>query len=425
MTAIAANPERELISEQTVVPRNFDGIVCFGGEDWWYHNRGHYDMQMMRELSASTPVLYINSIGMRVPRPTEGAMFLSRVGRKLRSVGRGLVRVNDRFAVFSALVLPGDRLGGQTRKTLAFQATLAAHRLGIRHPLIWVACPPAAEAALSISRAGLVYQRTDRFESFSGVNAAAIARDDRRLKQGADLTLFCSQYLYEEELRGCRRALFVDHGVDYAQFARAGDGTPDPADISHLPRPRVGFIGGIDAHTFDAALFNQVTGLLPELQFILVGACSLPAGWCRQPNVTLLGRREYGRVAAYMAACDVLIMPWLQNDWVRACNPVKLKEYLAVGRPVVTTWFEALRGSERIVTIARDAPSFAAAIKRSIAQPGPAGERRAAVRVHTWSRKARAVTEALRYLAINPRDPEATPRHDPEANRAHAAGGIP
>ncbi|MEO0662179.1 MAG: hypothetical protein AAFZ87_11625 [Planctomycetota bacterium] len=53
-------------------PRTYDGVVCFGGEDWWYHNRAHYDMQMMRELSADLPVLYVNSIGMRVPTPGEG-----------------------------------------------------------------------------------------------------------------------------------------------------------------------------------------------------------------------------------------------------------------------------------------------------------------------------------------------------------------
>ncbi|MGH2824975.1 MAG: hypothetical protein ACRDLY_18540, partial [Thermoleophilaceae bacterium] len=53
----------------------FDGVICFGGVDWWYHNRGHYDLQMMRELSADRPVLYVNSIGMRMPAPRAGAMF--------------------------------------------------------------------------------------------------------------------------------------------------------------------------------------------------------------------------------------------------------------------------------------------------------------------------------------------------------------
>ena len=85
-TAIKANVQ----SADTPL-RRFDGIICFGGEDWWYHNRGHYDMQMMGRLSEHMPVLYVNSIGMRTPSPTEGRMFLHRVRRKLRSIRRGLV----------------------------------------------------------------------------------------------------------------------------------------------------------------------------------------------------------------------------------------------------------------------------------------------------------------------------------------------
>ena len=87
--------------------RHFDGIVCFGGVDWWYHNRGHYDLQMMRELRECVPVLYVNSIGMRRPSPAEGRMFLRRVGRKLRSVARGAVEVAPGFTVVSPLVPPG------------------------------------------------------------------------------------------------------------------------------------------------------------------------------------------------------------------------------------------------------------------------------------------------------------------------------
>lgn len=411
MTALQANPARPGIAPRPTQETTFDGVICFGGEDWWYHNRGHYDMQMMRELSAHVPILYVNSIGMRVPRPGEGAMFIKRIRRKLASLRRGMVRVNDRFAVFSAAVLPGERVGAWTRKTLGFQVRAAAKRLGIRRPLVWVACPPAADAARSLARAGLIYQRTDRFESYTGVDSSAIAAADRGLKQSADATLFCSPLLFDEESVQCRRPLLVDHGVDYDDFARAAQSPVEPPDIAHMPRPRVGFVGGIDAHTFDPALFTRVAALLPGVQFMLVGACSLPAGWCRLGNVHLLGQRPYGQVASYMAACDVLIMPWNSGAWIQACNPVKLKEYLAVGRPVVTTWFGALRGYEGLVSVGADAGSFTAAIKRAIADPGDAGRRRARVRDQTWTCKAQAVLAALRESEIVPCNAQSEPRH--------------
>src|SRR5262245_46159364 len=118
--------------------RAFDGVVCFGGADWWYHNRSHYDLQMMRQLSGRMPVLYVNSLGVRVPKVSEGAMFVKRVVRKLKSLSRGFVRVSERFGVLSPFVVPG-RLGmSVSRGVLAPQVKLAARRMGIKRPLIWV-----------------------------------------------------------------------------------------------------------------------------------------------------------------------------------------------------------------------------------------------------------------------------------------------
>ncbi len=122
----------------------FDGAVCFGDSDWWYHNRGHYDMQMMRQLSQHVPVLYVNSIGVRTPRLGEGRMFLRRVSRKLKSLSRGLVTVQENFSVFSPVVPPG-RMGMLiSRQLMVPQIRWAMRRLGIHRPLIWVACPTAA-----------------------------------------------------------------------------------------------------------------------------------------------------------------------------------------------------------------------------------------------------------------------------------------
>jgi glycosyltransferase involved in cell wall biosynthesis len=100
-------------------------------------------------------------------------------------------------------------------------------------------------------------------------------------------------------------------------------------------------------------------------------------------------------VPAYMAAADVLIMPWRSNEWIRACNPVKLKEYLAVGRPVVTTWFEELRRYNGYVRVARDAEGFARAIRDSVQVPADSQRLRGRVREDTWHNKALAVVERL------------------------------
>ncbi|TNE34528.1 MAG: glycosyltransferase, partial [Alphaproteobacteria bacterium] len=325
----------------------FDGVICFGGVDWWYHNRGHYDLQMMREFSARVPVLYVNSIGMRPPRVGEGAMFFRRVIRKLKSLKQGLVRVRPNFTVYSPATLPGGgggKLGSWiAQKALSLQVRIAAWRCGIKRPLVWIACPPGAMVLDKLKPVRVIYQRTDRFEDFKDVDVAKIKGFDRVLKARADIVLFCSRELYEAEKDQNKGSLFVDHGVDYDLFEKAGIAADsrgnEPEDVRVIDRPRAGFIGGIDAHTFDPPLFTRVAGMLPEVQFIMVGACSLEEGWCPHANVHFMGQRPYEQVASYMAACDVLMMPWNQSEWIKACNPVKMKEYLAVGRPVVSTHF--------------------------------------------------------------------------------------
>jgi glycosyltransferase involved in cell wall biosynthesis len=378
-----------------------DGVICFGGEDWWYHNRGHYDMQMMRELSAVVPVLYVNSIGMRVPRVGEGRMFFKRVARKLKSLRRGLVRVRPGFAVYSPFVAPG-RLGMRlTRHLLPWQVRRAARKIGVRKPLLWVACPPGAEAIDAIAPGALVYQRTDRYEEYSNVDREQIVSYDQRLKREADITLFCSRLLFGEERDRCAHAVFIDHGVDYDRFAQAGaDAHGEPDDVRAIPRPRAGFVGGIDASTFDPPLFVAAAEALPDVQFVMVGACSLPEGWCDLPNVHFLGQRDYTQVASYMAACDVLLMPWNRSEWIKACNPVKLKEYLAVGRPVVSTSFPELERYDGLVGVADGAEAFAQAIRDAVADAGDAAPRRARVQTETWQAKGREAIDALERVGV-------------------------
>lgn len=382
--------------------RTFDGVVCFGGEDWWYHNRGHYDMQMMRELSRVVPVLYVNSIGMRVPSVGEGRMFLTRVRRKLKSLRRGLVEARPNFWVFSPLSVPGRFGGVARRRIMPAMVRRAARRLGIRQPLVWVACPPGEQALGRLGEVGVVYQRTDRYERFRGVDAAEISGYDRRLKERADFTVFCATLLYEEERAECRSAVYIDHGVDFARFASSGTSGEEPLDVAGVGRPRAGFVGGIDAHTFDPPLFVDVAERLPHVNFVMVGACSLPEGWCDLPNVRFFGQRPYEDVARYMASCDVLLMPWNASEWIKGCNPVKLKEYLAVGRPVVTTWFEELKRYEGFVRVARGADEFAREIESALAVGIDAATSRDRVREETWEAKGRAALDALRDAGIVP-----------------------
>ncbi|MGF1649780.1 MAG: hypothetical protein ACFCUN_04965, partial [Hyphomicrobiaceae bacterium] len=110
--------------------RPFDGIICIGGEDWWYHNRGHFDFQIMRRIAKLCPVLFINSLGVRLPNPARDREFSKRIGRKLKSLSRGLVEAEKNFFVFSPAAVPGKTGQLLSAWALAPQIILAAYRIG-------------------------------------------------------------------------------------------------------------------------------------------------------------------------------------------------------------------------------------------------------------------------------------------------------
>ena len=405
--------------------RLIDGIICIGGEDWWYHNRGHYDFQIMQRLAKRMPVLFVNSLGVRMPSIGEGANFFNRIGRKLKSLSRGLTHVHDQFWVISPLSAPGAVGRAATDWALAPQIRLAARRIGIRQPLLWVHCPPGADLIDRIPHEALVFQRTDRFESFPDGNRRELQRQVSTARSRADLVVYCARTLMQGDQGLARRQAFVDHGVDFETFLSAGMaadiGAKAPDDIAALPGPRAVFVGGIDHHTFDPELFVAVARQLPDVTFPMIGGCSLPPGWCDLPNVHFLGRKPYAEVARYMAAADVLLMPWNDGEWIQSCNPVKTKEYLATGRPIVTTPYPELAPFAAHALVAKTADDFAQAIRRAIAAPDAApntiAERRAVVARETWEAKADGLLRELANLGVvvapagvpSPRVPNAAP----------------
>lgn len=379
----------------------FDGIICIGGEDWWYHNRGHFDFQIMRRIAQTRPVLFVNSLAVRMPSIREKSQFATRMTRKLKSLARGLQRVENNFWVFSPFAVPGPTGVKLTRWALAPQIRMAARRAGIKKPLLWVHCPAGADLVDEIPHQALILQRTDRFEAFPEADPDIVGAQIARMKARADLVVYCNQFLMTEEKPQVRRQLLITHGVDLDMFIAAGESrAPGPADVAIIKRPRVGFIGGIDAHTFDPTLFVKVARSMRNVNFVMVGSCSLPEDWCQLPNVTFVGRKPYDTIATYMAAMDVLIMPWNSSDWIKACNPIKLKEYLAVGRPVVTTDFPALQRYRDLVRVADGSRAFSEAIRAALDEPYDADKARSRIASEGWDAKAEYLLDTLDSLVL-------------------------
>jgi hypothetical protein len=109
------------------------------------------------------------------------------------------------------------------------------------------------------------------------------------------------------------------------------------------------------------------------------------------PNVHWLGHRAYERIPAIGRGFDVAIMPWLDNDWIRFANPIKLREYLALGLPVVTTEYPQIEDYRDRVRVAHDHAQFVDLVRESLAEPGDPSARRSSVLHDSWSTRASAL----------------------------------
>jgi glycosyltransferase involved in cell wall biosynthesis len=394
------DPSRRRTSTVPKREPSTDGVICFSALDWWYHNHAHADFQLMRRVAASRRVLFVNSIGMRMPLPGRSTQPLRRIVRKVRSISRALqAPVPDLpdYHVLSPAVLPfygTPAIRALNTRLVTWQVRRAARRLGLEMPTCLVTIPTAWAAARRLPVRSVIYNRSDKHSEFGETDQTYIRDLEEQLLRGADRVLYVSRALMEQESAyTAGRARFLDHGVDLDRFRL---GLPESADLADIGRPRLGFFGGFDDYVIDFDLLERLAKSIPEAEVILIGdaTCSMDR-LTSQPNVTWLGYRPYEQIPSLGAGFDVALMPWQQNGWIEACNPIKLKEYLALGLPVVSTDFPEVRHYDHVVRVAHDHDSFVDLVRETMRDGGPGTpeSRHAVVSGSSWERRAQELIE--------------------------------
>ena len=274
--------------------------------------------------------------------------------------------------------------------------TFLARRAGIdlAESVLFVTIPTAWEVVRSLPHRALVLNRSDLHSAFEEVEQPYTRSLEDDLLRHSDVVVYGSHALLEAERdRTGDRAVYLDHGVDVDHFT--GPFT-EPADMAAIPRPRIGFFGGIDDHVVDLGLLEKLAIELPQASLVIVGdaTCSMER-LTRHGNVHWLGYRPYEEIPAYGAGFDVATMPWLQNEWIEHANPIKLREYLALGLPVVSTAFPEVEHWRDVVAVAEDRSSFVALVRDALEGRGVSSttERRARVEGATWARQAERLVD--------------------------------
>lgn len=394
------------------------GYVFFSAHDWWYHSHAHSDFQLALRVAERRPVLFVNSMGLRMPRPGRTEMAGRKVLRKLGSVAR-LVRRPDperQLWVMTPLFVPAygsAAVRAINSRLVAWQVAVATRLLRIERSAAIVTLPSAWAVVERLGgwRRTIAY-RVDRYASFAEADQDVVAGMERDLVTGADAVAYAGRELLaaEAELTG-DRAFFLDHGVDLAHFRRSDDQPAVlPPDVADIPRPRLGYFGTIRDYTVDIPLLERLARELPDAHLVVVGNVVCPVGGLADlPNVHLLGPRPYEEMPAYGSAFDVALMPWLNNEWIRYSNPIKLKEYLALGLPIVSTDFPEARRYASQLRLASTPEELVALVRRTLADggAGTTRSRREAVSGESWDRRALELMAAAEPEPVP--SPAATP----------------
>lgn len=243
---------------------------------------------------------------------------------------------------------------------------------GMEAPVLWYETPMALPWTRHLAASAVVYDCMDELAGFDAAPRGLLTLESELIAR-ADLVFTGGRSLYE-----AKRALHPSvhafpSSVDAAHFRQARDISVEPAAQASIARPRLGWFGVIDER-MDLDLVRDVAAIRPDWQIVLVGPVAKidPARLPSAENVHPLGARTYAELPGYLAGWDVAIMPFARNRATRYISPTKTPEYLAGGKPVVSTSIEDVIDPYRdlgLVRIADSADAFVAACEAAMAEP--------------------------------------------------------
>jgi glycosyltransferase involved in cell wall biosynthesis len=242
---------------------------------------------------------------------------------------------------------------------------------GITDYVAWYYTPLALAFTDHLSPLAIVYDCMDELSAFKGAPAALKVREAELMRR-ASLVLTGGRSLFEAKRHQHPNIHLFPSSVDAAHFARARRTTFDPADQSPIPHPRLGFFGVIDER-MDLPLLDEAAAIRPDWHFVMLGpvvkidVSALP----RRANIHYLGSKTYAELPDYIAGWDVALLPFARNEATRFISPTKTPEYLAAGKPVVSTSItDVVRPYARLglVHIADEAEAFIGACEAALTE---------------------------------------------------------
>ena len=240
----------------------------------------------------------------------------------------------------------------------------------INQYVFWYYTPMALNFTSHFTPVASVYDCMDELSAFKGAHSKLPALE-KQLFSKVDLVFTGGQSLYEAKCDQHHAVHSFPSSIDAAHFGTARAAVTDPEDQAHIPHPRLGFFGVIDER-FDIDLLDRVAKGRPEWNFVIIGPVVKidPESLPKHANIHYLGGKKYNELPQYLAGWDIALLLFARNDSTRFISPTKTPEYLAAGKPVISTSIrDVVRpyGELKLVEIADTPDAFIHAAEKILA----------------------------------------------------------
>lgn len=375
-------------------------IICFSTTDW-HETWGSRQQLMQRLARGSHPVLFVErqvSIEHLIRDPALRA--------RKRNAWRSprLRQQIDNLWLWQPPILPAGRyystfMNWVGQIGLARQVHKLQEMLSFSTPILWL-YPPQSAPLLGKFNEGLsIYHCIENFSGNQiGIKRQVIQAEERHLLGSVDLVFTHSEGLlhrYEGLTR--RKIKLVPSAADVSYIQSIS--TVDPA-VYRIPYPRLGVMGTLDAR-LDVELLRNVVASQPGWHLVLIGQWRPERiNLCRlleYPNVHYLGHQPFEKLPSLLNGLDILLIPYILNEMTRFISPIKLYEYLAVGKPIISTNMPEVSAFKGLVRIAENAQEFINHIQQALTSDTQAEQiaRRNLARQHSWDNRLEIILKTI------------------------------
>lgn len=388
---------------------NGEKIICISSVDWdpiWTRKQ-----QVMSRLAPHNKILYIEApVTLLSVLKDRSLWFKWHLWRK------GARKKGDNLYLYSPpVVLPFGNVfpwvNRFNQRWLLFFIKRIVRQLGLEHALVWTYLPTSLLLAQGLGPKRLIYDCVDEHSEYQGfINKQAMLAMERDLLQHCDLVFVTAPGLYESKKQYNDRMYLLPNAADVGHFGKANlESTVVPPEIANLPHPVVGFIGVIH-HWIDVDAIAYLAEKRPQWSVVLVGP--LGAGMQVErlkalPNVLFVGRKDKEELPGYLKGFDLCLNPFRENELTRMVSPLKFYEYLASGKPVVSTKMPGVMEFSALIEIAETPEAFLQAAERALATENESKkkQRLEAAAKNSWESRVAFMVEKIRETGIKKEKP--------------------